>query len=62
MCSAFSVQIFNLFSISIRAKFCELKIFLETLQKIGFSFSAICVQESWLSDSEDTYQLQLKRL
>ncbi len=56
----------NVFSIlntniqSIRAKFSELKIFVETLQEICFSFSAICVQESWLSENEDTSQLQLK--
>ncbi len=56
----------NVFSIlrtniqSIRAKFIELKIFVETLQELGFSFSAICVQESWLPVTEDNSQLQLK--
>ncbi len=56
----------NVFSIlstniqSIRAKFIEFKIFVETLQELGFSFSAICVQESWLSVNEDNSQLQLK--
>ncbi len=42
---------------SIRAKCSELKIFVETLQEIDFSFSAI--QESWFSVNEDTSQLQL---
>ncbi len=56
----------NVFSIlstniqSIRANFSELKIFVETLQEIYFSFSAICVQESWLSENDYTSQLQLK--
>ncbi len=45
---------------SIRAKLSELKIFVETLQEIGFSFNAICVQENWLSENEDTSLLQLK--
>ncbi len=30
------------------------------MQELGFSFSAICVQESWLSVNEDNSQLQLK--
>ncbi len=45
---------------STRAKFIELNIFVETLQELGFSFSAICVQERWLSVNEDNSQLQLK--
>ncbi len=56
MCSAFSVPNIQ----SIRAKFIELKLFVETLQELGFSFSAICVQESWLSVNENNSQLQLK--
>ncbi len=56
--NAFSILSINIQSI--KAKFSELKIFVETLQEVGFSFSAICVQENWLSENEDTSQLQLK--
>jgi hypothetical protein len=36
-----------------------LKIFIDNLKSIDFQFSAICVQESWLADGDDTSQIQL---
>ncbi len=45
---------------SINAKIDELRIFLEKLKKINYEFSAICVQESWLAENDDTSQIQLE--
>jgi len=53
---------FSIFSTniqSIRAKFDELKIFIEQLRNSSFEFSAICIQETWLSESDDITQLKL---
>ena len=43
----------------IRAKFDELKLFIEHLRDSNFEFSAICIQETWLSESDDITQLKL---
>ncbi len=54
-----SFSIFSSNIQSINAKFTELKIFIEMLNQLKYSFSAICVQESWLSEN-DTSQIQLE--
>ena len=38
---------------SINSKFNELEAFVEDLGKHHFKFSAICLQETWLSDNDD---------
>ncbi len=43
---------------SINAKIDELRIFVKCLQNHNFLFSATCIQESWLSEVDDTYQIQ----
>jgi hypothetical protein len=53
---------FSIFSTniqSIRAKIDELKIFMETLKQSHIELSAICIQESWLTEGEDTFQIEL---
>jgi hypothetical protein len=53
---------FSIFSTniqSIHAKIDELRIFVECLKMHNYAFSAICIQESWLSDDADTSQIQL---
>ncbi len=45
---------------SINAKIYELQIFVEHLKTFDFQFSAICIQESWLSEGDDTSQIQLE--
>ena len=55
-------NVFTLFSTniqSIRAKFSELKIFIETLRETGFEFSAICCQETNTSDNTDLSRCKL---
>ena len=44
---------------SINAKFGELEIFIEQLNQVNFKFSAICLQESWLSTDDDISPFQL---
>ncbi len=44
----------------IRAKFDELKIFIEHLRTLNFEFSAICTQESCISDTDDLRRIELK--
>ena len=44
---------------SINAKFGELEIFIEQLNKVNFKFSAICLQVSWLSTDDDISPFQL---
>ncbi len=53
----FSIFITNIQSV--RAKINELNIFVESLKNINYSFSAICIQETWLEEGEDTSQLEL---
>ncbi len=56
-------NVFTLFSSniqSLRAKYHELKIFVESLQEIGFEFSAICLQETHLSEKDDVSTLKLQ--
>ncbi len=53
---------FSIFSTniqSINAKFNEL-LFLKTFKQSNYIFSAICIQESWLSEGDDTSQIQLE--
>ncbi len=45
---------------SINAKFDELKYFVEHLKTFDFEFSAICIQESWLTVGDDRSQIQLE--
>ncbi len=45
---------------SINAKSDELRLFIEHLNTFNFMFSAICIQESWLSEEADTSLIQLK--
>ncbi len=54
---------FSVFSTNIQfinAKFDELKLFVEHLKTFDFEFSAICIQESWLTEGDDTSQIQLE--
>ncbi len=54
---------FCIFSItiqSINAKIDEHRIFIECLKRINYTFSAICIQESWLSEDNDMSQIQLE--
>ena len=54
---------FSIFSTniqSINAKFNELQIFVKRLKEANYMFSAICIQESWLSEGDDTSQIQLE--
>jgi len=44
---------------SLNAKFDELNIFVNDLRDKHFEFSAICIQESWLSNTDDTDQFNL---
>ena len=43
---------------SINSKFSELEAYILKLNKLEFDYSAICLQESWLSDNDDISQLQ----
>ena len=45
---------------TINAKFNELELFVNDLFDIGFYFSAICIQESWLGSDDDLSLFQLK--
>ncbi len=54
---------FSIFSTniqSIRVKFDELQIFVEHLRTLNFEFSAICTQDSFISDRDDLSQIELK--
>ena len=44
---------------SINAKFSELEAFVNDLSSLHFKFSIICLQESWLSDTDDLLLIQL---
>ncbi len=44
---------------SINAKINEFRLFIESLKNYNFMFSAICVQESWLLEGDDTSLVQL---
>ncbi len=44
---------------SIYAKIDELQIFIENLNTANITFSAICIQETWLSEGDDLSQIQL---
>ena len=44
---------------SIRVKFDQLSVVLSTLYNEGLSFSLICLQETWLSENDDTAQFLL---
>ena len=43
----------------VNAKFDEFEIFINDLKEQQFEFSAICIQESWLTDRSSTKQLEL---
>ena len=43
----------------LNAKFDELSIFIQDLTQNGLFFSAICLQESWLSQDDDISMYQL---
>ena len=45
---------------SLNAKFCELEAFVDELATIDFKFSVICLQESWLAETDDQSLIQLK--
>ncbi len=54
---------FSIFSTniqSINANIDELRIFIECLKRINYTFGAICIQESWLSEDNDTSQIQFE--
>ena len=53
---------FSLMSIniqSINSKFDKLSTLVQYLNENGFSFKAICIQESWLNEDQDTTLLQI---
>lgn len=45
---------------SIHSKYDELKIFVDTLNECEFKFSAICLQETWLNEQDNTSPYKLK--
>ena len=45
---------------SLNSKFCELEAFVDELATIDFKFSVICLQESWLAETDDQSLIQLK--
>ncbi len=45
---------------SINAKIDELKLFIDSLKTFNFMFSAICIQESWVSEGDCTSLIQLE--
>ena len=45
---------------SLRCKFDEFEIFINDLKEQGNEFSVICIQESWISETDDISLLQLK--
>jgi len=45
---------------SINAKFSELKAFVDELNIINFKFSVICLQETWIDESEDISPFHLQ--
>ena len=45
---------------SLNSKFCELEAFVDELAMIDFKFSVICLQESWLAETDDQSLIQLK--
>ncbi len=54
---------FSIFCInnqSIRSNFDEFKIFNEILKQNKFKFSAKCIQETWLSENDDTSYFNLE--
>jgi len=53
-------SILNLNCQSLNAKFSEIKILLEILNMENVHFSAICLQETWLSEYSDISQIQLE--
>ena len=44
---------------SINAKIDELKAFVIEMEQLNFQFDAICLQETWLDDTQDTSLIQL---
>ena len=55
---------FNILSLnceSINSKFDQINITIEQFKRNGCTFSAVCLQESWLSDDSDTSLFQLDR-
>ena len=50
---SFNIKLLN-------SKFCELEAFVDALATIDFKFSAICLQESWLAETDDQSLIQLK--
>ncbi len=58
-----SKKLFSIFSTNIQslnAKTDEFKIFVESPRKLNYTFSAVCIQESWLSENDDTSQIELE--
>jgi hypothetical protein len=55
-----SFNVLSLNSQSINAKFHELKINLELYARSNVTISAICLQETWLTEDFDTSQLQIE--
>ena len=47
---------------SINAKIDELKAFVIEMEQLNFQFDAICLQETWLDDTQDTSSIQLDNL
>ena len=55
-------NIFNILSLncqSINAKFDQINIKLQELKNNGYEFSAICLQETWLTDNSDTSRFMI---
>ena len=44
---------------SVNAKCSELEAFIEELNTVNFKFSIICLQETWIDESEDISQFHL---
>ena len=54
-----SLKLLSLNCQSLKAKFSQLQIYLNEFDNAECPFSIICVQETWISDHEDTSLLQL---
>ena len=54
-------NILNLNCQSINAKFDQINIKLQELKNNGYEFSAICLQETWLTDNSDISRFMINR-
>ena len=56
--NSFSILSTNIQSVNV--KFSELQAFIEELNTVNFKFSIICLQETWINESEDISPFHLQ--